>query len=173
VVFTTDHGHFYGHHGLTAKGPFHYEDMVKIPFIVRQPGVVPAGRQSDALQTLVDLPQTFLSHCGIEEPWGMTGVDQMPVWRGDAASVRDHVIVENRHDPDTVHVKTYINGRYKITIYYNQDYGELFDLQEDPEEVNNLWESDAHQQLKNQLLQRFLHAELGKEPVPMPRIYGA
>ena len=41
VVFTTDHGHFFGHHGLIAKGAFHYEDMVKVPFIVRWPGTGP------------------------------------------------------------------------------------------------------------------------------------
>merc|ERR1739841_109338 len=33
VVFTSDHGHFYGHHGLTAKGPFHYEDLIRVPEI--------------------------------------------------------------------------------------------------------------------------------------------
>ena len=37
VVFTTDHGHFFGQHGFIHKGPFHYEDMIKIPFIVRYP----------------------------------------------------------------------------------------------------------------------------------------
>ncbi|MEZ4658867.1 MAG: sulfatase-like hydrolase/transferase [Caldilineaceae bacterium] len=42
VVFSTDHGHFIGQHGLIAKGPFHYEDMLRLPFIVRYPGHVPA-----------------------------------------------------------------------------------------------------------------------------------
>ena len=38
VVFTTDHGHFFGQHGLTAKGAFHYEDLIRIPFLISQPG---------------------------------------------------------------------------------------------------------------------------------------
>ena len=46
VVFTTDHGHFFGQHGLIAKGAFHYEDMVKIPIVARFPGAIPAGERS-------------------------------------------------------------------------------------------------------------------------------
>lgn len=49
VVFTSDHGNFYGHHGIVAKGAFHYEDLIRVPFIVRPPGRVPAGRRSNAL----------------------------------------------------------------------------------------------------------------------------
>jgi arylsulfatase A-like enzyme len=82
VVFTTDHGHFFGQHGLQAKGGFHYEDLIKLPFLVRYPGRVPAGRRSDAIQSLVDLAPTFLSFCGIPIPPAMTGVDQKEVWLG-------------------------------------------------------------------------------------------
>src|SRR5690606_5989198 len=68
VVFTTDHGHFLGQHGLVAKGPFHYEDMLKLPMIVRLPGVVPAGEVSAALQSLVDFAPTFLDAAGVAVP---------------------------------------------------------------------------------------------------------
>ena len=64
VVFSTDHGHFIGQHGLIAKGPFHYEDMLKLPFIVRWPGHVPENQKSGALQSLVDLAPTFLKASG-------------------------------------------------------------------------------------------------------------
>lgn len=46
IVFTSDQGHFFGQHGLQAKGGFHYEDLIKLPFIVRYPGVIPAGREA-------------------------------------------------------------------------------------------------------------------------------
>jgi len=173
VVFTTDHGHFYGQHGLIAKGAFHYEDMIRVPFIVRFPGRVPAGRTCAALQTLVDLAPTFLSITGIDIPREMTGIDQSDVWFGESEGIRDHIIVENRHEPTTIHVKTYVNERYKITVYYNRDYGELFDLKEDPGEINNLWNSPEHQDLKHELILKLLFAEMGKEPLWMPRISGA
>lgn len=173
VVFTTDHGHFYGQHGLQFKGGFHYEDLIKLPFIVRYPGKVPAGETSDAMQSLVDLAPTFLSLSGIPVPHGMTGVDQSKVWLGQQGSARNHIICEYRHEPTTIHQKTYVDARYKITVYYNQTYGELFDLQQDPGEINNLWDDPAYQDLKSELFLKFLWAELGKEPMPMPRIWGA
>ena len=173
VLFTSDHGHFFGQHGLIAKGPFHYEDMIKVPFIVRYPGVVPQGKRSDALQSLVDLAPTFLSIAGIEIPRRMTGLDQSKVWIGKKKKVRDHIIVENRHEPTTIHLKTYVNDRYKITLYYNRDSGELFDLDEDPDEINNLWYKDEFAELKANLIKELLFAEMGKEPLWMPRVSGA
>jgi len=173
VVFTTDHGHFYGHHGLIAKGAFHYEDMIKLPFIVRWPGRVPAGKTCDALQSLVDLPTTFLSVCEIPAPRAMVGVDQTAVWCGESGQARDHIVCENRHEPTTIHLKTFVDRRYKLTVYYNQPYGELFDLDEDPGEIQNRWDDPAYQDLKSELLLRFLWAEMGKEPLWMPRVWGA
>jgi arylsulfatase A-like enzyme len=58
-----------------GKGAFHYEDLLCIPMIVRWPGRVPDGVVSDALQSQVDFPQTFLSDCGIAVPGWMQGVD--------------------------------------------------------------------------------------------------
>jgi arylsulfatase A-like enzyme len=173
VVFSTDHGHFIGQHGLIAKGAFHYEDMIRVPFIVRQPSCVPAGRRSEALQSWVDLAPTFLATQGMDAPWWMTGRDQSAVWRGEAESARDHVLVENRHEPDTIHCKSYVDKRYKLTVYYERPYGELFDLDEDPNELNNLWDEPSTLPVKAELMHRFISAQLGIEPIRMPRIWGA
>ena len=173
VVFTTDHGHFFGQHGLVAKGAFHFEDMIKIPFIAKYPDNIPAGKRSDSLQSIVDLAPTFLSYAGIKIPFGMTGLDQREVWNGDENKAREHVIVENHHQPTKVHAKTYINDRYKITIYCQQPYGELFDLENDPEELDNKWNDPDYAGTKADLMDKFLHAELEKEPTWMPRVWGA
>lgn len=173
VVFTTDHGHFFGQHGLHDKGGFHYEDLIKLPFIVRYPGKVPAGKVSSALQSLVDLAPTILSFTGLQIPAMMTGVDQRAVWLGEVEKARDHVICEYRTQPTAVHQKTFVDERYKITVYYNRTYGEIFDLQEDPQELNNLWDDPRYLELKASLLLKYVWAELGKEPLPMPRVSGA
>jgi len=172
VVFTTDHGHFLGQHGLVAKGAFHYEDMIRLPMLVRWPGRVPAGAVCGALQSQVDLAPTFLEVAGQPVPGAMQGLSQWSTWCGGPA-VRDHAIVENRHEPTRVHLRTYVDGRYKVTVYRDHDYGELFDLTEDPGERRNLWDAPEALRLKAALLQRFLNAELLREPTRMPRVWGA
>ena len=169
VVFASDHGHFFGQHGLIAKGPFHYEDMIKVPLIVRWPGRVPAGKVSTSLQSLVDFSPTLLSLADLPVPRTMTGVNQAEVWRGREESARDHILCEDRVEPTMVHLKTYVDERYKLTVYYNQTHGELYDLETDPGELRNLWDDPDHAALKTDLLLRYIWAELGKEPMWMPR----
>jgi arylsulfatase A-like enzyme len=173
VVYTTDHGHFLGQHGLIAKGAFHYEDMLRIPMLVRYPDVVPAGVRSPALQCQVDLAPTFLRAAGIPVPGLMQGLDQLDVWRGDGDGAREWVLVENRHNPTTVHLRTLITERYKITVYRDASHGELFDLQADPGEVHNCWDDPAYAAVKSELLLRFVQAEIQREPTRMPRVAGA
>jgi len=172
VVFTTDHGHFLGQHGLIAKGAFHYEDMIRVPFLARWPGRVPAGRVSTAIQSLIDLAPTFLAAAGEQPPGVMTGVNQLDCWTGGPGA-RDHAIVENRHTLTTVHLRTYVDDCHKITVYRTGDDGELFDLRDDPDEVNNLWHDPASAALKAHLMEKFLQATLAAEPTRMPRIWGA
>jgi len=170
VVFSTDHGHLFGHHGLDAKGPFHYEDMIKLPFLARSPGRVPAGRETDALVNLVDLAPTFLRWCDIPVPHAMTGHDIGAVLTGEKESVTDHTICEFHHQPTVLHLKTLVTDRYKLTVYYNQEYGELRDLERDPGEHENFWDDPDYAKVKQELFRRFLFAEMGKESMPMPRI---
>ena len=97
IVFTTDHGNFIGQHGLTAKGPFLYEDAIKVPLIVRCPELIPDNKICSALQSAVDLPVTFLHYTDTENLYSMTGLNQQKVWEGISESVRKHVICEHHH----------------------------------------------------------------------------
>ncbi len=172
VVFTTDHGHFLGQHGLVAKS-FMYEDNVRLPFIVRWPGHVPAGSQCAALQGLVDLSPTFLEACGLKVPGIMQGHSQLDVWTGRADKAIDHVIVEHRHQPTKLTIRSYIDERYKLTVYRGHNWGELFDLREDPRELHNRWDDPAYQDVRCRLLFDLAQAEMKREPTRMPRIAGA
>jgi len=176
VVFSTDHGHFLGQHGLIAKGAFHYEDLLKLPFIVRFPAAVPAGRESDALQSLVDLAPTFLTYAGLPVPGLMQGLNQRPAWEGsvgDSDAVRHSVIVENRHQPTKLHLRTFVTRRHKITVYRGASYGEMFDLEMDPGEFHNRWDDPDYSSVKSDLLLQLAQAELEREPTRMPRIANA
>ncbi len=172
VVFATDHGHYLGHHGLYNKAIHHYEDLLRIAMIVRWPGRTPPGSVSNDLQNLVDLAPSFLSAAGVEIPFHMTGKDATGNWSGQAP-VRDYSITENHHGYRKAHLHTYVEDRYKITVYRAWDEGELFDLQEDPGELNNLWDDPDSQLLKRDLLLRFHQARMDSEQMRMPRTAGA
>ena len=172
VVFTTDHGHFLGQHGLFYKGAFHYEDLIKLPFIVRAPGDVPVGATSSALQSLVDLAPTFLEVVGADIPGGMQGMSQWATWQGGEPA-REWAIVENRHQPTWLSLRTLVTDRYKITVYRGSDDGELFDLQDDPDEVRNRWSDPEYASVKAEMLLRFVQADIEREPTRYARIAGA
>ena len=170
VCFTTDHGDFWGQHGLVAKAIHHYEDLIRVPLVVRQPGVIPSGVVSDSLQSTVDLAPTFLAMSGLDIPREMTGIDESLVWRGEVDTVRTHVIVENQHQPTTMNMRTFVTPQYKMTVHFGRTYGELYDLVTDPDEYVNLWDREEAAELKSRLLLEFLYGEMGKVSLPMPRI---
>jgi arylsulfatase A-like enzyme len=169
IVFTSDHGHFLGQHGLVAKGPFHYEDMLRVPFIAAWPGHIPAGKISDAMQSLVDLMPSFLDAAGVVIPGRVQGVSQLDTWCGGSPA-RHHAICENRHNPVMPHVTSYIEPRYKISVYRQGPWGELFDLEADGEEIRNLWDDPQSEPLKRVMLHRMVQAFLQAEPAINPRV---
>lgn len=173
IVFTSDHGHFLGQHGLTAKGPFHYEDVVRVPMIAAWKNKIPAGKVSSDLQSLVDYAPTFCKAAGMQIPRSMVGKNMLPNWiKGTDA--RDYAIVENHHQvgPE-VHLRTLITDDYKLTIYRGREWGELFDLKNDPNELNNLFNDPTASGIREMMFRKFTDAVLDCEPTPTARVGGA
>ena len=174
VVFTTDHGHFVGEHGLIAKAPFHYEDVIRVPFLAAWPGQLPTGATNDAIQSLVDLAPTLLSAAGLDVPITMQGVSQIAAWEGKAEPPRDWAIVENHHNASAaVHLRTLVTERWKLTLYRGRPWGELFDLREDPGELHNRFDDADYADVKARVMAKFMQAELEREATLMPRVSGA
>lgn len=173
VVFTSDHGHFIGQHGLVAKGPFHYEDVIRVPFIAAWPGRIAPRGDDASIQSLVDLAPTFLTAAGVPVPLAMQGIPQIEAWT-TGKPARDHAIVENHHNRATVHLRTIVTDRHKLTVYREHpEWGELFDLHEDPDELHNRFDDPAYAPLKTEMLMRLIQADLAREPAPTPRVSGA
>lgn len=173
VVFTTDHGHLFGQHGLYAKGAFLYEDMIRVPMVARCPGLIEAGSRTHAMQSLVDLAPTFLDLLGEKIPYHMTGVSQKDVWSQKAPAARTSILCENHHEPTTIQQRAYVDERYKLVVYQREDSGEMYDLAQDPGEIHNLWYDPAYAALRGELLLRYARAELARESKSMPRIANA
>ena len=92
---------------------------------------------------------------------------------GEAKSARDSVITEFRHQPTKLHLRTFITERYKLTLYRGETFGELFDLEADPGELNNRFADPSYAPVKAQLMEQWLQAELAREPTRFARIAGA
>jgi hypothetical protein len=78
-------------------------------------------------------------------------------------------LIENRHNPTTVHLRTLVAARFKMTVYRDAAYGDLFDLQADPGELHNCWNDPAYAAVQARLLLQFVQAEIQREPTRMPR----
>jgi hypothetical protein len=83
-------------------------------------------------------------------------------------AVRDAVLIENDEDYLGLRLRTLVTERYQLTMYGGQDYGELFDLEQDPGQLRNLWDSPEHQRIKAELHRRLLH-ELIESDSALPR----
>ncbi len=156
VVFTTDHGELLGDHGLWMKGPFHYEQLIRVPTLMRFPQAIPAGQRTQALFSHVDIVPTLLSAVGLSPPSGTDGVDVMPVLTGETESVRDSVLVECIDDPRGLRLKTIVTDTRKLTWYCGHPYGELYDLENDPGERVNQWSNTSYTADKTDLMSRIL-----------------
>jgi arylsulfatase A-like enzyme len=98
VIFTSDHGDMCGSHGLRSKGPFVYEEIMRVPLYARIPEITRPGTKTEALATHVDLARTILGLTGngtaatAATDAGLQGVDLGPVLADPEVSVRDHVL---------------------------------------------------------------------------------
>jgi arylsulfatase A-like enzyme len=157
LVCTTDHGELLGDHGLWMKGPFHYEQLIRVPLLMRWPHGFEGGRSTSSLLSLCDLAPTALAAAGLEIPEAMDGVNALPLLRGESTAVRDHVLVECIDDPRKLRLKTIVTENRKLTRYAGEEYGELYDLENDPRERTNLWQNAEYSGDKAGLLNRLMN----------------
>jgi len=160
VIFTSDHGNMVGHHGLMAKGCAFYEGLVRVPLIVSMPGTVEAGRTCDALVELVDIAPTLLELAGMPADPEMHGRSLLPLLTGAAnpAEHRDAAMCTYTntipvHERDIPAYGTMLRTHtHKLCMYHGAEFGQLFDLENDPGEMQNLWDDPAAQGIKSQLM---------------------
>ena len=162
VCFLSDHGEYLGDHGLMLKGPMQYQSVVRTPFAWRDPDPAYNRGQLDELGSTSDLARTVLSRAGLRPYNGVQGVDLCPLLKGEGA-VRDRVLVEYTTQypylgfDDLVTVSTLIDRHWRISVWQNRDWGELYDLSRDPHELNNLWEDPAAADIRETMLRQLVH----------------
>ncbi|MHC4896314.1 MAG: sulfatase family protein [Planctomycetota bacterium] len=147
VIYSSDQGFFLGDHGWYDKR-WMYEESLRMPFIVRWPGMVTAGSENRQLVQNLDFAQTFLALAGVSAPTDMQGESLVPLLGGaQPASWRQSVYYHYYEYPGWHAVPRHYGvrtHRYKLIHYYTLKEWELFDLQEDPREMHNRYGDPAH-----------------------------
>ena len=167
IVFTSDHGDMIGDHGIWAKGPYFYEACARVPLIVRYPkaGAVGGGAVNAPCQ-LHDLAATFLLEAGCDpEQVAARMPDAVNVFdadtlrrRGYAASMhmgRD-TLSANDYDGEPMLGTMWRERNWKLNLWRRSGeadagQGELYDLQQDPDEIKNLWNERDFRDVRDEL----------------------
>lgn len=161
VIFTSDHGEMLGDHGIYWKGPYFYEPAVRVPMIIRLPDTIQRGRRSEALIELSDIAPTILDSAGIALPEGMQAKSFWQLLTGEKTNDdhREDVYSEYYnampwHQDPTAQVTMVRTRQHKIVAAHGTGTGELYNLEADPNETQNLWNDPDSIELKLTMYER-------------------
>jgi len=154
VVYTSDQGFYLGEHGWFDKR-FMYEESLKTPFLIRYPKEIPAGSQVNELIQNLDYAPTFLDYANVKIPEDMQGESFRKIVSNETEEWRDAIYYTYYEYPSVHMVKRHYGirtDRYKlIHFYYDIDEWELFDLKNDPNEMNNIYDDPKYSEIKQQM----------------------
>jgi arylsulfatase A-like enzyme len=157
VMYTSDQGFYLGEHGWFDKR-FMYEESFRTPLIISWPGTVQPGSVNTSLVQNLDFAETILDIAGVPIPDDMQGKSMVPVLTGQNVQWRNALYYHYYEYPGIHAVKRHYGvctERYKlIHFYYDIDEWELYDLKEDPQELNNVVDDPAYAGIKTDLLNR-------------------
>jgi len=148
VVYTSDQGFYLGEHGWFDKR-FMYRESLRMPLLVRYPGKIKPGAVSEEIVLNLDFGETFLDYAGVKAPPDMQGESFRGILEGKTPRDWREAMYYHYYEYPAVHqVKRHYGirtKRYKLIHFYHDiDAWELFDLEKDPHEVNNIYDDPAH-----------------------------
>ena len=158
IMFSSDHGFFLGEWRKYDKR-FMHEPSIRAPMLIRYPRMVRAGATADQMVTNLDIAPTFLELAGVPVPQHMQGLSMVPMLKGEQpAKWRKDWLYEYYEYPGSHDVRKnrgVRTDRYKFIHYYEPpEEFEMYDLQEDPGELHNLYGDPRHAALARDLRRR-------------------
>ncbi len=171
IVYMSDHGEMLGDHGLYYKGLTMYEGAVHVPLIIHYPNKLKTGHY-EPLMELVEVAPSLMEAVGV------------PIYAGMQAKSFWSELQSGNHRPSRDVFCEYYNslidgngknygtmlrsGQYKIVVQHGLELGELYDLENDPGERNNLWFDDTMQSIKLDLMKKVCDKLVWNcDPLPM------
>ena len=168
IIFTSDHGDYLGDLNMLLKGPNPRRSVNNVPFIWADPRDGTASRRDD-LASAIDIAPTLLAATGCTPYYGIQGQDLF------SADARDSLMIEHEDNKPTpgfeapANLRTLLTGDCRITVYKGVEWGELYDLQTDPQELHNLWDDPGKVALKTDMLRQLSLSLIdAADPSPWP-----
>ncbi|MBN2093628.1 sulfatase [candidate division KSB1 bacterium] len=154
VFYMGDNGFLFGEHGLIDKRCM-YEESMRVPLLAYCPDVIKPGSVITEQVQNIDIAPTILELAGLKTPENMNGQSFVPLLEGKKVEWREAVLYEyywERNFPQTPTVHGIRTNKFKYIHYHGiWDTDELYDLENDPNEMNNLIDSPEHQEIINKL----------------------
>jgi arylsulfatase A-like enzyme len=172
ILFTSDHGYMIGHHGLHTKGnaswvvggvngpkrPNMFDLSMRVPLIVRWPGVVRPGAELNELVSNIDTFPSVLGMLDVPPPekYKQEGMNFAPLLRGRLVNWRTAVFGQyDLHNGGLAYMRSIHTGKWNLVRHhFANGMDELYDLENDPGEMKNLYNSAAHREVRDQLQAR-------------------
>ena len=157
VVYATDHGDWLGDHGLILKGPMSYEGLLRVGCIIKGPGISQGRVVEDPVSTL-DVPGTILDYAGVESSVPLHSRSLRPLI--DGTGDRDFAYMEWDLNASRCGVelklRTVRTKTHKFTLELNSGAGELYDLDNDPDEMSNRFEDPGLHNLQREMTEMIM-----------------
>jgi arylsulfatase len=174
VVYMSDHGEMMGDHNIYLKGPYFYDAAIRVPLMIRYPDRVVPKRYCELFE-LVHLAPTLMEAIGLSPHPGMQGRSvydcldgQTKSFRADASVYCEYYNAMPYHNDPTAQLTMLRTATHKIVVDHAYDNGELYDLINDPNETNNLWQDASSLALKAELLTKLTHRmAFTADPLPL------
>ncbi len=154
AVYSSDHGDALGAHGLPFKGPFMYEELLRIPHVISWPARIPKSVITDPLTSQIDLLPTLCDLAGVTAPAGLSGSSLRPLIEQRSGFRRDAIFAEYYAKQKWVNpIRTIRTREWKLNVYLEGG-RELYHLKDDPHETKNLSRTTAHAAIEKALYAR-------------------
>ncbi|MBT0812410.1 sulfatase [Litoribacter ruber] len=168
VVYTSDQGFYLGEHGWFDKR-FMYEESMLMPLMIRYPGYIGEGLQVSNLTQNIDFAPTFLDYVGLQIPDDMQGESFRPLLENSTPEDwRQSLYYHYYEFPGFHSVRKHYgvrDERHKLIYFYEEDKWELFDLEKDPTEMNNIYGLEGTEEITDRMTHE-LRALQDKYEVP-------
>jgi arylsulfatase A-like enzyme len=172
VVFTSDHGDYMGDHGLMLKLLLHYQGLVKVPFIWSEPNAADGATVDKGLSSSIDISATILARAGIQSFNGIQGRDLFSTQPPSAILIEEDSQRTMIGFDKPQRVRTMVTDRYRMSLREGEDWDELYDLHNDPDEMINLYDESKHSAIRNKLTETMIKRVIelqDRSPLPAYR----